>query len=60
MNINTLYELKAKYEREVLVAEAKVEVVNDLIEAEREELSKTEIVEFETEETDLSATQNVM
>lgn len=60
MNINTLYELKAKYEREVLVAEAKVEVVNDLIETEREEQSKTEIVEFETEETDLSATQNVM
>ena len=60
MNINTLYELKAKYEREVLVAEAKVEVVNDLIEAEREEQSKTEIVEFETEQTEFSATDNVM
>ena len=34
--LSELYELKEKYERELLVAEAKISVVNDLIEKEHE------------------------
>lgn len=60
MNIETLYELKAKYEREALIAEAKIEVVNDLIEAEIKERTDKEIVEFQTEDAEYSATENVM
>jgi hypothetical protein len=60
MNIETLYELKAKYEREALVVEAKIEVVNDLIEAEIKECTDKEIVEFQTEQAEYSATENVM
>jgi hypothetical protein len=50
--LETLYALKAKYERECLVAEAKVSVVNDLIAIEEakakvanEEVATDEVVE---------------
>jgi hypothetical protein len=55
MDIATLLELKAKYEREVLVAQAKVEVIDDIINTE-----KSKLVEQEFASTDYATTDNVM
>lgn len=46
--LETLYELKAKYEKELLVAEAKVSVVNDLIAKEQEKVAESLKTEEQT------------
>lgn len=60
MDIATLIELKAKYEREVLVAQAKVEVIDDIIAVETAKAHTVETTQEAFDETEYNATDNVM
>lgn len=66
MNIKTLYELKEKYGKELLIAQAKIEVVDDLIAIEEanacdEAIAENpeELIEFPNQ-TGFGVDQNVM
>ena len=60
MDIATLIELKAKYEREVLVAQAKVEVIDDIIAVETAKANAEAPTQEAFDETEYNATDNVM
>lgn len=60
MDIATLIELKAKYEREVLVAQAKVEVIDDIIAVETAKANAEATTQEAFDETEYNATDNVM
>jgi hypothetical protein len=60
MDMSTFYVLKEKYEKELIVAQAKIDVINDIIEATAQTEAKTEIVEFDPHPTQYSDTDNVM
>lgn len=60
MDIATLIELKAKYEREVLVAQAKVEVIDDIIAVETAKANAEATTQEAFDEAEYNATDNVM
>lgn len=60
MDIATLIELKAKYEKEVLIAQAKVEVISDIIAVETAKANAGETTEEAFDEVEYNATDNVM